>query len=191
MKKIHLILPLLAVFIAFKPLETVVWTGDTMHSGLGFSIVHLGVNDLKGTVKITKATITTTEEGFAGGVVSLEADMRTIDTDNDKRDTHLQSPDFFDVVKFPTLTFQSTSFIKLNDDRYSLTGNLSLHGITKPVTLTVSIKSGINLTNNKPITGLKVTGTIKRTDFDISSSTPTGIISDEVNIEANMEFSKP
>ena len=191
MKKIIFLLPAIAVLLlSFKPIAPASWKLDAVHSNLGFTVLHLGVSDFKGTVKLNSAVITAPNEDFTDASIVLEADMNSINTNNDKRDDHLKTADFFNTVKFPVLNFQSTSFKKDNADKYIITGNLTLHGVTKPVTLTASIRSGVNPTNNKPITGIKVMGTIKRTDFDIAPSTPVGILSDEVAIEANMEFGK-
>ena len=167
-----------------------IWKLDLAHSNLGFAIQHLSVNDVKGTVKMTESTITQSKEDFTDAAISLKADLNTIDTDNDKRDAHLKTGDFFDTAKFPELSFQSVSFSKKNPDSYTITGNLTLHGITKSVTLNAVLKSGTNVMDNKPITGFKVTGVIKRSDFGISASTPAAILSDEVSIEANLEFGK-
>jgi polyisoprenoid-binding protein YceI len=190
MSKKYLLIPVIAFFLtAFKPVPTT-WKLDSVHSNLGFSIFHLSVSDLKGTVQIIEASLVAPAEDFTDATVTMKADMNSIDTDNEKRDAHLKTADFFDAVKFPELSFQSTSFKKSGADKYIVTGNLTMHGITKPVTLNASVKSGINPTNNKPITGMKITGAIKRTDFDVSSATPDAIISDEVAIEANLEFGK-
>jgi polyisoprenoid-binding protein YceI len=190
--KIKLIcLFVLVLFLfSFKPIELVNWKLDTNHSGLGFSILHLNISDLKGTVKMTKASLSVPNADFTEATISMEADITTIDTDNDKRDAHLKTADFFDAEKYPTLTFQSNSCKKNKGDEYTITGNLSLHGITHPVNLIAVFKTGINPSNDKPIAACKVTGTIKRSDFNISTATPAQILSDEVNIEANLEFSK-
>jgi polyisoprenoid-binding protein YceI len=191
MKKFAQALAAVGIFLlSFTPANEVLWKLDVNHSGLGFSIVHLGMADLKGSIKINKASITSQGEGFDNASVMLEADMTSIDTDNEKRDAHLQTADFFDAVKYPVMTFQSTTFTKKSEGVYNLMGNLTLHGVTKPVTLSLVMKAGTNPTNNKPMAACKVTGSIKRTDFGISAATPSAIISDDVAIEANLEFSK-
>jgi polyisoprenoid-binding protein YceI len=167
-----------------------IWKMDLAHSNLGFGILHLSVNEVKGTVKMTESIVTQSKDDFTDATISLKADLNTIDTDNDKRDAHLKTADFFDTAKFPELTFQSTSFSKKGPDNYTITGNLTLHGVTKSVTLNAGVKSGTNVMDNKPIAGFKVTGVIKRSDFGISAGTPIAILSDEVSIEANLEFGK-
>ena len=175
MTKKLLLLPILAfLFVAFKSIDTT-WKLDTIHSHLGFSIGHLSVSEIKGSVVMTEATITTSSDDFSDATVSMKADMNTIDTDNEKRDAHLREADFFDTAKYPELTFQSTSVKKTGTDTYIITGNLTMHGITKSVALNASVKSGLNPNNNKPITGMKITGSINRLDFDISKSAPEAV----------------
>jgi polyisoprenoid-binding protein YceI len=192
MKKIStLILAIAAVFYSFIPSSSVNWKLDPVHSNLNFAVGHLGVSEITGTVHLNKATISAPDStSFTGATVTLEADMNTINTGNEKRDAHLRTPDFFDAAKFPTLTFQSSSFMKVSGDNYQINGNLTLHGITKPVTLSVILKTANNPVNDKPITGCRVSGKIKRSDFEISKSTPEAILDDVVNITANLEFAK-
>lgn len=188
MKKITLLLA--TAFIAlssFKPAPTV-WTFDAAHSKLRFSITHLMVSDVEGSFKIKEAVITAPNADFTDASVTMTADVASVNTENDARDAHLRKPDFFDAEKYPTLSFQSTSFKKLNANKYKVVGNLTMHGVTKPVTLDVVAMSGKNPMNNKPIAGFKVTGTIKRTDFNIAPTAPASALSDEVALTANMEF---
>ena len=190
MKKLSVVFTITFLLFAFTVHSQTIWKADLAHSNLGFAILHLSMNDIKGTVKMTETIITQSKEDFTDAAISLKADLNSIDTDNDKRDEHLKTADFFDTAKFPELKFQSLSFSKTSPDNYTITGNLTLHGFTKPVTLNAVSKSGINVTNNKPITCFKVTGVIKRSDFGISTSAPTAMLSDEVSIEANLEFGK-
>jgi polyisoprenoid-binding protein YceI len=178
------------LFVSFKIKESITWKLDGVHSNLGFSILHLSISDIKGTVQLKTGSISAPEEGFSDATIAIEVDMTSIDTDNDQRDEHLKTADFFETSKFPTAIFQSKSFIKNDDGNYTITGNLTLHGITKPVSFTAIIKTALNPMDNKPIAGFKVMGSIKRSDFNISSSTPEAILSDAVGLEANLEFTK-
>src|SRR4051794_14561956 len=85
------------------------WVLDTNHSNLVFSVGHLGVSEIVGSLHITQSTIIAQGEDLADANVTLEIDMKSIDTDNEKRDTHLRTPDFFDTEKYPAATFTSTS----------------------------------------------------------------------------------
>ena len=180
-----------AIFFSFTVVTTTSWSFDKSHAKLGFSVTHLMISDVEGSFKKATATLTTTKEDFTDAVVEMTAEASSINTDHEKRDAHLQSADFFDVAQFPTLTFKSTSFMKTKTaNTYVVKGNLTMHGITKPVTLTAVAKTGIHPMNKKTVAGFKITGTLKRSDFGIGGGTPTAIVSDEVLINANAEFVK-
>ncbi|MEO6133211.1 MAG: YceI family protein [Saprospiraceae bacterium] len=166
------------------------WELDVAHSNLHFSVTHIMVSEIEGSIKITEATLTTPNDDFTDALVTLQADMNTIDTDNDGRDTHLRNADFFDVEKYPTMTFVSESFKKIEDKKYLVAGNLTFHGIAKNVALEVIANPGIQPWDNKGIVGFKVSGKINRSDFGIAASTPSAVLSDEVGIVANVIFAK-
>ena len=166
------------------------WTLDKSHAKLGFSITHLSVSEVEGSFKIFDATINATNDDFTDATVSLSADAASINTDNEQRDTHLKSADYFDVAKFPTITFKSTSFKKVSEGKYKVIGNLTMHGVTKSVELDAIAATGVNPMSKKTIAGFKITGKIKRTDFGIATSTPSAMLGDEVTINTNAEFSK-
>ena len=166
------------------------WTLDKAHAKLGFTITHLMVSDVEGTFKTFDITLTSSKEDFSDAVVTLTADINSINTDNDKRDAHLKSPDFFDAAKFPSLTFKSKSFAKVSGKNYKLTGDLTMHGVTKTVTLDVVYNGTIiHPMTKKPVAGFKISGTIKRSDFGVGGAM-TGVLSDEVTIIGNAEFDK-
>ena len=167
---------------------TTTWKLDKAHSNMGFSVGHLSVSWIKGTFKINDAKVVANGADLTDAAITLEADVNSIDTDNDGRDKHLRTADFFDTEKYPTATFTSTSCKKTGDNKYSVAGELEMHGIKKQITLEMNVKTGINPNNDKPITGIHVTGSIKRSDFGIATSTPKEILDDEVIIEANLEF---
>lgn len=176
--------------MSFKTTDTVIWELDKMHAKLGFSISHLMVSDVEGSFKKFDAKVTATNEDLTDAVAEMTAEVASVYTEDDKRDEHLRNPDFFDAEKYPTLSFKSTSFKKTGTGKYTVKGNLTLHGITKPVTLQAIARTGTNPMSKKPITGFKVTGTIDRTDFGIAPSTPSAMLGKEVSIVANAEFIK-
>ena len=186
MKKLSLsIVALLFTVIAFAQK----WNVDKAHSKLGFTVTHLLISEVDGSFKKFDASITATKEDFSDGVFELSADVNSISTDNEMRDGHLKKPEFFDVEKTPTITFKSTSISKTADKKYKLTGNLTMKGVTKPVTLDLTLTGiGKNMRTQKPIAGFKVTGTLKRTDFGVGT-TPSAV-SDEIEIRAVGEFGK-
>lgn len=180
----------IALTMSFRTISDAKWELDIAHSNLHFAVTHLMVSEIEGSLKITNATLTTPNEDFSDAAVSVEADMNTIDTDNDGRDTHLKGADFFDVEKFPVMTFKSETFKKTEDKKYVVTGPLTFHGITKNVILDVIANPGVQPWDNKTIVGFKITGKINRSDFGISASTPSAVLSDEVEIFANVIFAK-
>lgn len=178
------------LLLAFTTYAPGIWDLDPAHSQLRFSVSLFGLSDIEGSFKIKEATISAAKDDFSDANVSLVADVNTIDTDNDDRDKHLRTADFFDAAKYPDITFKSTSFKKTGDDKYKVTGDLSFHGITKQVTLDAIAKQGIHPVTNKNLTGFRVSGVIKRLDFGISAASPTTMLADEVYIHANLQFIK-
>jgi polyisoprenoid-binding protein YceI len=137
------------------------------------------------------AKLTASKDDLTDAQIQLTADVSSINTGNDQRNTHLKSADFFDAAQFGTLTFKSTSFQKVSDKNYKLAGSLTLHGVTKPVTLDVVYNGTVvNPMSKKTVAGFKITGTIKRSDFGIATSFPVTALSDEVKLNANAEFVK-
>ena len=135
MKKVNLILA--AVVISAASADAQTWSIDKAHSKLGFGVTHLMVSDVEGSFKSVEAKITSSKDDFSDAVIELTADVNSINTDNEQRDTHLKSPDFFDAAKFGSLNFKSSSFKKVEGKKYKATGELTMHGVTKTVTLDV------------------------------------------------------
>lgn len=164
------------------------WTVDKAHAKLGFTVTHMSLSEVDGNFKKFDASITSSKPDFSDGVFELSADIASVNTDNEMRDGHLKSDKYFDAAKFPTLTFKSTSISKIDAKRYKLTGNMSLHGITKPVSLDLVLNGvGKSMSTQKPVAGFKVTGTINRTDFGVGNA-PAAIISEEIQLRATGEF---
>jgi len=186
MKKVSILIAAIAMTVSSYA-QT--WTLDKAHAKLGFSITHMMVSDVEGSFKNVDATITSAKPDFSDAVIIMTAQTNSIYTDNDKRDEHLKSADFFDAAKYPTVTFKSTSLKKNGDNKYILTGELTMHGVTKPVTMDLSYRGpATHPMTKKPFAGFKITGKINRSDFKISEKTPSGMLSDEVTITANGEF---
>ena len=191
MKKNALILVAFVIFLlSFRPMDPATWSIDTMHSKLGFSVGYLMISEIEGSFQMKEALLTTPNNDFTDATVTMVADVKSINTEVADRDKHLKTADFFDAEKYPDLVLKSTSFKKIDDKNYKVTGDLSFHGITKPVTLNVIAKTGTHPMNNKPIAGFKVTGIIKRSDFGIAKETLPAFLSDEVELTANVVFAK-
>ena len=189
MKKVFSLL--FVALISTSVFAQTTWNVDNAHAKLAFSTVHLGISDVSGSFNEFDATIVAAEEDFSDAVFKLTVDVASIDTKVGMRDDHLKSADFFEAEKYPEMTYKSTSIRKAGEDRYALTGDLTLHGVTKPVTMELWYRGTIENEQSGAITsGFQVTGTIKRTDFNVGPSFPFGMISDEVTIKADGEFIK-
>jgi len=165
------------------------WTVDKNHSKVGFTVTHLMVSDVDGMFKTFDASISGTKPDFSDAVFSLTVKTNSIFTDNDQRDTHLKSADFFDADKNPEITFHSTSIKKTGDNQFKLTGDLTMHGVTKTVVLDGSFRGPMtNPMSHKPDAGFKISGKVKRSDFKIGDKFPDAMVSDEVILTANGEF---
>jgi polyisoprenoid-binding protein YceI len=175
--------------MSFTAVQMNKWNYDNAHARLGFSVSHMTVSDCDGYFKDVTATITSSKADLTDAVAEMTAKVASVNTDNAGRDGHLQGADFFDAAKYPTITFKSTSFTKTKiANGYVVKGNLTMHGVTKPVTFTTIIKQGVNPMSKKNIAGFKIIGKINRKDFGVGVDTPNAIVGDVVSIVANAEF---
>lgn len=188
MKKVTLFLAFLLVSVGV--FAQTKWTADPYHSKLGFTVTHLGIADVPGHFGEYDVTITSSKDDFSDAVVELTVQTKSVDTRVGQRDDHLRSADFFNVEKFPTMTFKSTSIKKAGKNKYTLKGDLTLVGVTKPVTMTMLYRGTTENpnANGAPVAGIQITGEIKRSDFNMGSGFPAPMISDEVTIKADGEF---
>lgn len=188
MKKLQLIISGLLV-AGFASAQT--WSLDKAHSSLGFTITHLIVQDVEGTFKDFSIKLNSSKDDFSDAKVELSGNVASIDTQDEKRNKHLQEPDFFDAAKYPAFTFKSTSFKKTTGKNYEMKGDLTMRGVTKPVVLTVELKGkGEDPFAKKPMAGFKVYGKVKRTDFGIGKDTPSAMVGEEVEIRASIAVIK-
>ena len=132
---------------------------------------------------------------FENAKVRFSAEINSIDTNQEQRDEHLKGADFFDAAQFPQLTFESTSFEKVSGNDYKLTGNLTIHGVTKPTTFDVEYGGNAGDFYGNVKAGFEVTGKINRKDFGLewSGITEAGsiVVSDEVKLTASVQFGRP
>lgn len=160
---------------------------DKAHSKLGFSIVHLMISDVEGSFKILDASLTSSKDDFSDASFTLTADVNSVNTDNEKRDAHLKSADFFDAAKYPMISFKSKSFTKAGDRKYKLVGDLTMHGVTKSIALDATLNGTTTNRQGKKVAGFKVTGALNRTDYGVGSM-PAAMVGNEVEIRASGEF---
>jgi len=190
MKRISLFAAMLVFSVGAFAQTT--WQNDPYHSVLGFSVDHLGIAEVPGHFSDYKVKVTSSREDFSDAVVELEVNTASIDTRVEMRDDHLKSPDFFNVAEYPAMTFKSNGIKKAGKNKYKLTGDLTLNGVTKPVTVTMEYRGTTENpnANGAPVAGLSISGEIKRSDFNLGPKFPAPMISDVVKIEAHGEFGK-
>jgi len=170
--------------------KTATWVLDASHSEILFRVKHLMISTVKGEFRSFSGKI----EGkdFTTAPVTITIDADSVFTNDENRDGHLKSADFFDVENLPQITFTSTSFTKMDDDNYILKGNLSLHGVEKPVTLEVEAGGIAKDPWGNTKAGFSVNGKINRKDFGLNwnAALETGgvLVSDEVKIHAEVQF---
>jgi len=193
MKKLSII-ALLAIttgLVSFTAKMKSTWNYDNAHAKIGFTVSHMTLSDVDGYFKDVEATITAPNDDLSDAEATFTAKVNSVNTDNTKRDEHLQSKDFFDAASYPTITFKSTSFTKTKvKNAYVINGDLTMHGITKKVSFAAIIKTGLNPYSKKSTAGFKVTGKLNRKDFKIGEGTPNAMVGDVINVNVNAEFIK-
>lgn len=170
------------------------WNLDTAHSELQFKVRHMMISTVTGHFNTFNSTVTTEGDDFATAQIGFVADVSSLTTNNDQRDGHLKSADFFDAENHPQVTFNNGKLEPKGDGEYVLHGDLTMRGVTKPVSLNVeyggTIKDPFGLTR----AGFTIEGKINRQDYGLTWSAVTEagglVVADEVKIHANMEFTQ-
>jgi polyisoprenoid-binding protein YceI len=166
------------------------WTIDTNHSQVNFQIRHMGVSNVRGSISGVTGTVVWDDKDPSKSSVEATIDAKTVSTNNDKRDAHLKSPDFFNVEKFPTLIFKSTS-VSGASGKLQVTGDLTLGGVTKSVTLDVDGPTApIKGMGGKMVTGFSATGMLKRSDFNFGNAKFNAMLGDDVKFTIDVEADK-
>ena len=167
------------------------WSLDKAHSNIGFSIAHLVISDVQGNFTDYDVKLTTNKEDFSDASVEVEIQTASINTDNKKRDDHLRSADFFDAEKYPTITFKSKSFEKVADNKFKITGDLTMHGITKEIVLDMVYRGQAKDPWGNTKAGFKATATLDRYEYGLkyNSALETGglLIGQEVDIHIDLQ----
>jgi polyisoprenoid-binding protein YceI len=165
--------------------STETWYVDPVHSGAVFTATHFGITRVGGTIPITSAVIQTPTSGRIPVMISAELAIAAIDTKNEKRDADLKSDHFFDVVKYPRMSFRSTSIKAAGDKTFTVVGDLTMHGVTKPVTLAGRFDGEAKNFKGKPIVAYEATGTIDRRDWNITYGSP--VVSNDISLNLSVE----
>jgi polyisoprenoid-binding protein YceI len=168
---------------------------DPAHSSAQFTVRHMMITNVHGGFKKVSGSVVYDAENPANSSVNAEIDAASINTNEEQRDTHLRSGDFLDVDNFPTITFRSTKVEKSGDDEFKVTGDLTIHGVTRPVVLNVEgpAPEGKDPWGNTR-TGATATTKIKRSDFGLTwnAALETGgiLVGDDLKIELDLSLIK-
>jgi polyisoprenoid-binding protein YceI len=163
---------------------------DGAHSGLRFGVTHMGMSTVEGFFTKCSSKFAASKEDYSDAVINFTAEVASINTFNEYRDKDLLAEGYFDSNKFTTIEFNSIGVKILDNHKVMILGNITMHGVTKPAQFEGTLKTGKNLMSGKETVAYHMTGTIKRSDFDLMPKLPTAIVSDEVEITANGELSK-
>ncbi|MDX2129406.1 MAG: YceI family protein [Chloroherpetonaceae bacterium] len=186
----------LAFFVAFASNVSAQdkWIIDASHSTIGFSVTHLMISEATGKFTKFEGSLTGKKEDFSDATVELTIDAASVNTEDPKRDGHLKGADFFDVEKFPKITFKSKEMKLVSGKNYKLTGDLTMHGVTKTVTLDVEFKGSVKNPWGMMVAAFKLTGKINRQEFGVkwSKALDNGgtVVGDEVIISGTIELTK-
>ena len=169
------------------------WIIDPMHSEVHFKVKHLVISTVTGTFKSFDGSLESENEDFQGAAIEFSLDVNSIDTNQEQRDAHLKSADFFDAEQFPKISFKSTSFEKDGDD-YELSGDLTVRNVTKPVKLNVEYGGAATDFYGNDKAGFEVSGKISRKEFGLTwdGITEAGaiVVGDDIKLQINVQFAK-
>jgi len=175
-------------------MATTKWVLDHAHTEIQFKIRHLMITNVTGSFGKFDATIETSDDDFEKSKIIFTAVVDSISTNNEQRDGHLKSADFFETGKYPTLSFTSTKFEKVSGEDYLLYGDLEFHGVTKNIKLNVEHGGVIKDPWGQTRTGFTLEGKINRRDFGLVWNTATEaggfVLGDDVKIHASVQFVK-
>ena len=170
------------------------WKSDNSHSNVKFTVTHLVVSEVEGAFKVYNGTIVSAKPDFTDAKIDFSVDVNSINTDNENRDKHLKSDDFFNAEKFPQMKFVSTSFKKVSGNKYVLEGNLTIRDVTKPVKFDVTYGGTVKDPWGNTKAGFKAKGTINRFDYNLKWNTLTeaggAVVGKEVEVVVNLELAQ-
>ncbi len=162
MKKLVLSVALIVAVLGMQAQTK--WNLDKVHSNVKFTVSHMVVSEVEGSFKMFDGSLVASKADLSDAVINFSVDVASVNTDNEKRDGHLKSDDFFNAEKFPKMTFASKSFKPLGGNKYALTGDLTIRDVTKTVTFDVTYGGQVN-TGRGIKAGFKAKGKIDRLAF--------------------------
>ena len=190
MKRFALVTGILALAAPLALAQTSTWAIDPAHSEVNFTVRHMSVSNVHGRFGNLSGKILLNEADVTKSLVQVTIDATSVDTGVAMRDADLKSPNFFDTTTFPSASFTSTSVAR-NGSNLTITGSLTVHGVTKPVVLNVEGPSGpAPGMDHKPHSGYTATTTIKRADFGIGGNYPGSVVGDDIALVIELEVVK-
>ena len=192
MKRILLLTLVLATGLALQAQSK--WSFDKAHSKISFNVEHLVISEVTGQFGSFDGSVTASSEDFSDSNIEFTIDVASVDTDNDRRDGHLRSDDFFNAEKFPSITFKGKSLEKVDGNMYKLTGDLTIRDVTKEVVLDVKYGGTVKDPYGNTKAGFKITGNINRFDYNLkwNAALESGglVVGENVEIVGNIELKK-
>ncbi|MBM6618932.1 YceI family protein [Bacillus suaedaesalsae] len=170
------------------------WALDASHSSVDFSVRHMMIAQVKGSFNEFSASISADPQDLTTGSIQFNVELASVDTRSEDRDNHLRSADFFEVEKYPTMTFSSTNIEKVDEDEYKVTGDLSLHGVTRQETFTVTYEgTGKDPWGNEKV-GFSAEGKLNRSDYGLTwnAALETGgvLVGDQIKVSLQIQAAK-
>ena len=167
------------------------WTADVSHSNLGFKVKHKAISYTVGDFRDFDLTVQTPNgESFENAAIKMIIETGSINTANASRDKHLCGPDFFDATPYPQIVFTSKKVRLKEGNTYEVLGELSMHGVTRELTLFMVHNGTVKNRRGNELAGLYFSTTFKRLDFDIGEEMPTTVVADEIELNAEIEIVK-
>ncbi|HEX4888709.1 MAG TPA: YceI family protein [Luteibaculaceae bacterium] len=176
--------------------STTEWSSDRDHSRLGFTASHLLISEINGEFKNYQLKVSSTKEDFSDAKISLKIDVKSIDTGNSERDNTLRSREFFNIQKYPYITFEGTNLRWVSESKLKLTGVLTINGISKVETFDVKYGGTVSdPIDGQTKVGFKLLGKINRLDYDLkwnlNSLADTYVVGEDIEITCNIRLNKP
>jgi polyisoprenoid-binding protein YceI len=187
MLRLALLTGILALAAPLAGAQSSTWVPDKAHSEVDFTILHMSLAHVHGRFGNIGGTIAIDQSDITKSAVNVTIDVTSVDTGVAARDSDLKSANYFDASQFPTASFQSTGVARTANG-LTVSGNLTLHGVTKPVTLDVEGPSGpVPGMDHKPHSGFSATATLRRSDFGIAPKMPAAMLGDEVKLTIELD----
>lgn len=174
--------------------QTKSYNWDAVHSNINFEVDYLGISEATGRFTASEGSLSYSKDDFSDAQISVSADVSSINTDNEKRDGHLKAPDFFDVTKYPSITFKSTKFKAAGKNKYKVSGTLTMKGVTKEIVTDATYLGERADAYGQVFSLWKVNFTVNRQDYGVSFNKTNAagdyVLGDDVRMSINAKFIK-